>query len=58
MVPEILQPSLHGSLKALQWEVFVEKVGIWGKADFAKSGFVDHLNTTKDMTDYLWYTTR
>lgn len=58
MVPEILQPSLHGSLKALQWEVFVEKAGIWGKADFVKSGFVDHLNTTKDTTDYLWYTTR
>ncbi|KAF5195760.1 Beta-galactosidase, partial [Thalictrum thalictroides] len=29
----------------------------WGEADFVKNGFVDHINTTKDTTDYLWYTT-
>ncbi|XP_058097474.1 beta-galactosidase 10 isoform X1 [Magnolia sinica] len=41
----------------LQWDVFMEKAGIWGEADFVKDGFVDHINTTKDSTDYLWYTT-
>ncbi|KAJ9671017.1 hypothetical protein PVL29_027139 [Vitis rotundifolia] len=59
MVPEDLQPSLVPSnkdLKGLQWETFVEKAGIWGEADFVKNGFVDHINTTKDTTDYLWYT--
>ncbi|RVX21488.1 Beta-galactosidase 10 [Vitis vinifera] len=59
MVPEELQPSLVPSnkdLKGLQWETFVEKAGIWGEADFVKNGFVDHINTTKDTTDYLWYT--
>lgn len=45
-------------LKGLKWEVFVEKAGIWGEADFVKFGFVDHINTTKFTTDYLWYTTR
>ncbi|CAN4085370.1 unnamed protein product [Withania somnifera] len=40
------------------WEVFKEKAGVWGVADFTKSGFVDHINTTKDTTDYLWYRTR
>ncbi|XP_076927574.1 beta-galactosidase 3-like [Bidens hawaiensis] len=40
------------------WEIFVEKAGIWGKADFTRNGFVDHINTTKDTTDYLWHTTR
>lgn len=45
-------------LKALKWEVFVEKAGIWERPDFVKKGFVDHINTTKDTTDYLWYTTR
>ncbi|KAL6223244.1 hypothetical protein ACLB2K_006632 [Fragaria x ananassa] len=44
-------------LKGLKWEVFVEKAGIWGEADFVKFGFVDHINTTKFTTDYLWYTT-
>ncbi|CAA6663846.1 unnamed protein product [Spirodela intermedia] len=28
-----------------------------GKADFSNQGFVDHINTTRDSTDYLWYTT-
>ncbi|XP_043704748.1 beta-galactosidase 10 isoform X3 [Telopea speciosissima] len=50
MVPENWNPSL-------QWDVFVEKAGIWGEADFIKSELVDHINTTKDTTDYLWYMT-
>lgn len=44
-------------LKGLKWDVFLEKPGIWGEADFVKTGFVDHINTTKFTTDYLWYTT-
>ncbi|XP_076904052.1 beta-galactosidase 3-like isoform X2 [Bidens hawaiensis] len=40
------------------WEIFVEKAGIWGKADFTRNGFVDHINTTKDTADYFWHTTR
>jgi hypothetical protein len=61
MVPEDLQPTMaspNKGVKALKWEVFVETAGIWGEADFIKNGFVDHINTTKDTTDYLWYTTR
>lgn len=60
MVPEKLQlseASPDKGPKALKWEVFREIAGIWGEADFVKSGFVDHINTTKDTTDYLWYTT-
>ncbi|KAM7493481.1 hypothetical protein LguiB_028090 [Lonicera macranthoides] len=60
MVQEDLQPSAispNKDLKALQWEVFVERAGVWGEANFVKKGFVDHINTTKDTTDYLWYTT-
>ncbi|KAL6616473.1 hypothetical protein ACP70R_038743 [Stipagrostis hirtigluma subsp. patula] len=52
MVPESLQAS-----KADRWSIFREKTGIWGKSDFVRNGFVDHINTTKDSTDYLWYTT-
>lgn len=46
------------SARNIKWDVFREQVGIWGKSDFVMNGFVDHLNTTKDSTDYLWYTTR
>lgn len=61
MVEDNLQPSSVSpdkDIKELQWEFFVEKAGIWGEADFSRNGFVDHINTTKDTTDYLWYTTR
>uniref|UniRef100_A0A7N0U170 Beta-galactosidase n=1 Tax=Kalanchoe fedtschenkoi TaxID=63787 RepID=A0A7N0U170_KALFE len=57
MVPENLHILSNSKPEAPQWEVFIEKTGIWGEADFVKRGFVDHINTTKDTTDYLWYTT-
>ncbi|KAI3454272.1 hypothetical protein Pfo_010935 [Paulownia fortunei] len=60
MIPTDLQPSAtspNKDLRGLQWDVFKEKAGIWGAADFTKNGLVDHINTTKDTTDYLWYTT-
>ncbi|XP_010243525.1 PREDICTED: beta-galactosidase 3 isoform X2 [Nelumbo nucifera] len=60
MIPEDLQPMVTSADKGsnnLHWDIFVEKTGIWGAADFVKNGFVDHINTTKDTTDYLWYTT-
>ncbi|KAM0862872.1 hypothetical protein ACQ4PT_044966 [Festuca glaucescens] len=52
MVPETLQAS-----QADPWSIFTETIGIWDKKDFIQNGFVDHINTTKDSTDYLWYTT-
>ncbi|XP_022759241.1 beta-galactosidase 10-like [Durio zibethinus] len=60
MVPEKLQPSVASQckgLKTLKWDIFEENAGIWGVADFTRNGFVDHINTTKHATDYLWYTT-
>ncbi|XP_027126622.1 beta-galactosidase 10 isoform X1 [Coffea arabica] len=49
--------SPNRDLKGVTWEVYQEKAMIWGQADFTNNGFVDHINTTKDTTDYLWYTT-
>eukprot|EP01018_Ginkgo_biloba_P019618 Gb_41532 [translate_table: standard] len=40
----------------VQWETFEEEIGIWGDTAFTTNGFIDHINTTKDTTDYLWYT--
>ncbi|GJR06780.1 beta-galactosidase 10, partial [Tanacetum coccineum] len=61
MVSERLQPSLtspNKDMKAVSWGIYVEKAGIWGEPDFTRNGFVDHINATKDTTDYLWHTTR
>lgn len=61
MVPEELQPSVVSpdkDLESLQWEVFLENPGTWGYPDFNITGFVDNINTTKDITDYLWVTAR
>lgn len=49
--------SPNRDLKGVTWEVYQEKAMIWGQANFTSNGFVDHINTTKDTTDYLWYTT-
>ncbi|CAN1276226.1 Beta-galactosidase 10 [Linum perenne] len=59
MVPEDLRPSTKLSEeypKTLEWEVFVEKAGIWGEADLVKNSLEDHINTTKDASDYLCIT--
>lgn len=60
MVPESLVASktVQKDSKGSQWHIYKEKTGAVGKADFVRHGFVDHLNTTKDTTDYLWYSTR
>lgn len=61
MVPSDLRSSTQApnrDFKGLSWEAFEEKAWIWENADFTRNGFVDHINTTKDTTDYLWYTTR
>lgn len=61
MVPENLQATMKSPSKFsgdLRWDIFMEKAGIWEEPDFVKETLVDHINTTKDSTDYLWYTTR
>ncbi|XP_071722520.1 beta-galactosidase 10 [Rutidosis leptorrhynchoides] len=49
MIPE--------KLRQPKWEVFVENAGTWGEADLIKNSLDDHINITKDASDYLWYTT-
>lgn len=40
------------------WWTFKEPVGIWGEGIFTAQGILEHLNVTKDISDYLSYTTR
>ncbi|KAK0579520.1 hypothetical protein LWI29_027451 [Acer saccharum] len=41
----------------LEWSWYEEKVGVFGNSSFTKPGLLEQINTTKDTSDYLWYTT-
>ncbi|TVU50514.1 hypothetical protein EJB05_01887 [Eragrostis curvula] len=40
------------------WWTSKEPIGTWGDDNFSAEGILEHLNVTKDISDYLWYTTR
>ncbi|KAJ4831396.1 hypothetical protein Tsubulata_020415 [Turnera subulata] len=44
-------------LESSTWSWYNEEVGIWGNNSFTKPGLVEQINTTKDSSDFLWYTT-
>ncbi|CAN0852800.1 Beta-galactosidase 8 [Linum grandiflorum] len=39
------------------WSWYQEQVGIWGNDSFTKLGLLEQINTTKDKSDFLWYST-
>ncbi|XP_042518461.1 beta-galactosidase 9-like [Macadamia integrifolia] len=39
------------------WMTLKDPIGVWGD-NFTVQGLWEHLNVTKDTSDYLWYTTR
>lgn len=41
-----------------QWQAFADQVCDQNKASFAAKGLLEQMATTKDVTDYLWYTIR
>ncbi|XP_077228224.1 beta galactosidase 9 isoform X2 [Tasmannia lanceolata] len=40
------------------WMTFKEPIGAWGDNNFTAQGILEHLNVTKDTSDYLWYIIR
>ncbi|XP_051127758.1 beta-galactosidase 9 isoform X2 [Andrographis paniculata] len=40
------------------WSFVKEPIGVWSDNNFTHLGILEHLNVTKDKSDYLWYTTR
>jgi hypothetical protein len=56
--PSILSPEVGGSYLSSTWWTSKETIGTWGGESFATRGILEHLNVTKDTSDYLWYTTR
>ncbi|XP_062204504.1 beta-galactosidase 15 isoform X1 [Phragmites australis] len=54
--PSVL--TLVGGIPYLSstWWTSKEPIGTWGNS-FAAQGILEHLNVTKDISDYLWYST-
>lgn len=51
--------TVDGNLVAASpWSWYKEEVGIWGNNSFTKPGLLEQINTTKDTSDFLWYSTR
>ncbi|KAI4385748.1 hypothetical protein MLD38_003741 [Melastoma candidum] len=40
------------------WVYLKEPITVWSEQVFTAKGFLEHLNVTKDASDYLWYFTR
>ncbi|XP_034698221.1 beta-galactosidase 8-like isoform X2 [Vitis riparia] len=65
----VSQRNLHGvsfsgttsvnefSLASSAWSWYKEEVGVSSNHSFIKPGLLEQINTTKDNSDYLWYTT-
>ncbi|KAK9933102.1 hypothetical protein M0R45_020311 [Rubus argutus] len=40
------------------WMTLEEPIGVWSENNFTVRGILEHLNVTKDHSDYLWHRTR
>ncbi|KAJ0903450.1 putative beta-galactosidase [Helianthus annuus] len=56
--PEHLMIQKEVPLISESWMTLKEAIGVWGDDNFTVQGILEHLNVTKDKTDYLWYITR
>ena len=51
--------TMHeSSMSSASWSWYKEEAGVWGNSSFEASGLLEHINTTKDTSDFLWYTIR
>ncbi|KAK9081203.1 hypothetical protein Syun_030566 [Stephania yunnanensis] len=55
---EELLHQLRDSSISMDWKTVKEPVGAWSESNFTVHGILEHLNVTKDTSDYLWYITR
>lgn len=51
---------LHDGVSGISknWMTLKEPIGEWGGNNFTAEGILEHLNVTKDTSDYLWYILR
>ncbi|XP_062013258.1 beta-galactosidase 8-like [Rosa rugosa] len=43
------------TLKPSSWGWYKERVGIWSNSSFSSPGLLEQISTTKDTSDFLWY---
>lgn len=53
-----LSLEIDGFHNVKNWMTFKEPIGAWSENSFASKDILEHLNVTKDTSDYLWYITR
>lgn len=54
---KLLTRDAHG-LFPQSWMSLAEPIALWSNDTFTVQGILQHLNVTKDNSDYLWYFTR
>ncbi|EOY05200.1 Beta galactosidase 9 isoform 1 [Theobroma cacao] len=57
-VPELVMTKNEVSSIPESWMSVNEPIGIWSVNNFTFQGMLEHLNVTKDESDYLWHMTR
>ncbi|XP_054805017.1 beta-galactosidase 9 isoform X3 [Prosopis cineraria] len=55
----VLQLMSHNGMSYISkpWMTVNEPIRIWSTSNFTVQGILEHLNVTKDQSDYLWYAT-
>lgn len=48
----------NGCHATKSWMTIKEPIGVWSETNFTVQGILEHVNVTKDSSDYLWYITR
>lgn len=56
--PEPILTKYEVSSISESWMSVNEPIGIWSVNNFTFQGMLEHLNVTKDKSDYLWHMTR
>ncbi|KAL9237831.1 hypothetical protein vseg_012334 [Gypsophila vaccaria] len=46
---------LNGQSISKDWMTVDESVGVWSDSSFTVHGILEHVNVTKDYSDYLWH---
>ncbi|KAL8158433.1 beta-galactosidase 9 [Apium graveolens] len=57
-IPQLLMFQEEVTYIAHDWMTLKEPIGLWSNNNFTSRSIMEHLNVTKDKSDYLWYTTR
>lgn len=52
----MIESKLSSTSKS--WMTVKEPIGVWSENNFTVQGMLEHLNVTKDYSDYLWHITQ